>query len=499
MQNDSIITLNGSQKTLSFSYNNDFSPDDDTADETIFWTGTGYRTDSPYGYWKNNGNSPASFKPDDRIDLVQICNSPNSNIKTIIQAPKNTQEKEITALFSEELPGCFKESIIGIAIYTPVSINPPAVEITHDGTAPRNCNPEGTECTITGAGELTTKFKFKTTKGKLYIGIVRNDGSIITPYKALEEFSIPEIVIEHKTIFVNAPIGNSAPTPPLISPCGTTIYQGDIINYSATSTDPDNDKMRFQIDWDNDGTYDMLSPNLFSVNSGQSYSFGKQWTTTGNKNFKVRTEDEYGNLSEWSACNTNVNEYRATATCGIGGAGEELALTANVTGGQGPYTYEWTQLNTSPYCEIVSQQSNQAKIKCASDGSKEILLIATDSANRTTATTTKCNVISKQPYCFIYTETGTSTLGKGNNKIRVIYADFKASPEGIQQALYCGNGNTTIMSCYNAKNEPPYNGDCETTCNYASSGNYSQHRYCLRTRCTMQSFSNKRSGKQPAS
>ncbi|MEM4390867.1 MAG: hypothetical protein QXX06_03320, partial [Candidatus Diapherotrites archaeon] len=486
LKSGSIVKLNAPKKLIFTP--TDFGPDDNDADKTIYWTTTGKRNDSPFGYWKINAVPPSGdFKDTDRIiDSLKLCTLGWSRPTTpkitdpdylpqgyIIQAPYVKKEKEIKALFEEELPKCFQEGgSIMVSFYTPVSVNPPKVTITHEGTAPRSCNADGTECTITGTGELITKFIFSSTTGNLYVGIQIKEKEKYD-YRIIENFQVPEIVIEHKVTFEGTLPANAPPTTPNVSPCGTTIYQGDIINYTATSTDPDNDKIRFQIDWDNDGIFDMFAPEGFSVNSGQGYSFGKMWTTPGLKTFKVRAEDQYANTSNWATCSTNVLEYKATATCGTGKVYEEITLTANVIGGQGPYTYEWTQLTSNkPVCEIVYENNNIAKIRCNGDGQKEVLLTVTDSQNRKATATTKCLSWTPSPYCFVYLPTGQTNLATGNNTIKVGYANFRESPEGIQQPLYCGNGQTTILSCYNSTNEAPYNGDCTTTCNYNVAGNY---------------------------
>ncbi len=89
---------------------------------------------------------------------------------------------------------------------------------------------------------------------------------------------------------------NSAPsiptvTGPIVGDAGTTY------TFTASSSDPDGDTLRYGFDWDFDANIDVWVPSSGYVNSGTPQSETYSWPTTGTKNFKVLAEDSLGNRS----------------------------------------------------------------------------------------------------------------------------------------------------------------------------------------------------------
>jgi len=68
-------------------------------------------------------------------------------------------------------------------------------------------------------------------------------------------------------------------------------------NYSTSSTDPNNDKIKYGWDWNGDGTVEQWT-NL--SNSGITINTAHTFTSTGTYNIKVIAEDEHGAQSSFS-------------------------------------------------------------------------------------------------------------------------------------------------------------------------------------------------------
>jgi len=81
-------------------------------------------------------------------------------------------------------------------------------------------------------------------------------------------------------------------------PNSGSIYQS--YTFSFSSTDPDGDQIRYQIDWDSDGVSDDVYPSTGYVASGVGGSVSRAWTTTGLKTFRVRVVDSRGIVSPWA-------------------------------------------------------------------------------------------------------------------------------------------------------------------------------------------------------
>lgn len=90
------------------------------------------------------------------------------------------------------------------------------------------------------------------------------------------------------------------PTSPRITP---DPFSGQVRTshpFEFFSTDFDHDKIRYQIDWDNDGTVDETIPDRGFVDSGVAKTASYLWETEGLKIFRARAQDEGGLVSMWS-------------------------------------------------------------------------------------------------------------------------------------------------------------------------------------------------------
>ena len=89
---------------------------------------------------------------------------------------------------------------------------------------------------------------------------------------------------------------NNAPLQPSLS--GPTEGEaGQSYTYTAVTTDPDEDKIRYGFDWNGDGMVDEWTDY---VNSGESVEASHIWQTAGVYSVKVKAQDEDGAESDWS-------------------------------------------------------------------------------------------------------------------------------------------------------------------------------------------------------
>jgi hypothetical protein len=76
----------------------------------------------------------------------------------------------------------------------------------------------------------------------------------------------------------------------------TDFSAGDIRSYQTSSVDPDGDRIRYIMDWD-DGSD--LSYSDFLI-SGEPCSFNHTWIVKGDHEIRVKARDKYGEESSWS-------------------------------------------------------------------------------------------------------------------------------------------------------------------------------------------------------
>ena len=103
------------------------------------------------------------------------------------------------------------------------------------------------------------------------------------------------------TVFYYGNLPPEKPTPP----SGPTIgYIGVSYNYSTSTTDPNNDTIKYGWDWNGDGTVDQWTPLL---NPGMTISTAHTFTSPGTYTIKVMAEDEHRAQSIFSdALSVNI-------------------------------------------------------------------------------------------------------------------------------------------------------------------------------------------------
>jgi hypothetical protein len=96
---------------------------------------------------------------------------------------------------------------------------------------------------------------------------------------------------------VGAVVPNTPPEKPQIEPLPTNNKTtGSDQKFKIKSEDDDEDKIKYEIDWNNNG----IADNQMTSLSRESVTVAKKWTTAGSKSFRARAIDETGAMSSWS-------------------------------------------------------------------------------------------------------------------------------------------------------------------------------------------------------
>ncbi len=123
---------------------------------------------------------------------------------------------------------------------------------------------------------------------------IKNDYLTIPPYTKTWNLNVSDS-------------SNHPPTPPYCDGCPSTLdlNQNGTFNIGG-STDPDGDQVKYEVDWDMNGTADISSP-LGASNGSFFHSFSKSWNNSGNKTFQFRAIDSNFRASGWVNHSVNVN------------------------------------------------------------------------------------------------------------------------------------------------------------------------------------------------
>lgn len=97
---------------------------------------------------------------------------------------------------------------------------------------------------------------------------------------------------------------NNPPNKPLISGAKEGLV-GKSYSFLISSSDPDKDRIKYEVDWDGDGTIDErtdLYPSGYVLIMSHAWNEAKKYT------IKVRAVDEKGSASEWARHNITISE-----------------------------------------------------------------------------------------------------------------------------------------------------------------------------------------------
>ena len=290
--------------------------------EDIYWFATGGYMDSPYGDWGDPNVRPPGWCVDkDYLSSQTDLETPGASQQHFVQFPVRIPVQSVSG--NSGLLSC----------------------------SPLAENGEGSfvqECTATGTGSLPLSFDFGPTIGKFYAeyklfqngaavgcgGIGGNSPMLIksggywqyglvgrtTVYSSWGVFSAqPGAVTDSVKIDAESipyPINISPVTsgPSMPGVVGGSCIVGAAYSVSITSSDSNGHKLRYGIDWDNDGTLDQYVPPIGYVSSGSTQTASRTYSTNGQKKIRVIAQNDRGAVSSSAEYTFSCN----TASCPIG-------------------------------------------------------------------------------------------------------------------------------------------------------------------------------------
>jgi hypothetical protein len=117
-----------------------------------------------------------------------------------------------------------------------------------------------------------------------------------------------------------------------------TVNEGSALTFNGNATDPGNDTLTFEWDFDYDGS-------TFTVDNSGVSNPTNTYTNDGSKTVGLRVRDDDGGVSSIATATTTINNVPATATIGTSFTGTEgtaVAFSSNATDpGADTLTYEW--------------------------------------------------------------------------------------------------------------------------------------------------------------
>ncbi len=291
-----------------------FQPKPLESTDIVWYLGGG---ECPYGYWVADAGKPA-----------QRCNPTDSNSSG-------------RAFYIGQDSGG-KDVDVEAQIFTPFSVDPWDITVDHENNGTLQCNASGTDCLVVAPGTIKSTFTCSATSGKLrfqYKYITGTDQSCYdyegpvssSKYPAHYPISVPAQTIPFTFTAQPANPNNRPPLPPTITG-PVTGSVGTSYTFTVTATDPDNDTIRYGIDWDRNGTVDEWLPALGFVASGTSQTVSHLWTTTGPKTFQALTADSNGATSGWTTHTITLSQnYLLTVTKAGDGSGSVDSTPTGIT------------------------------------------------------------------------------------------------------------------------------------------------------------------------
>lgn len=219
-----------------------------------------------------------------------------------------------------------------VSVFAPVAAKPPARSIAKTD-AIGNCTSSGDArlCTAENVGTHDLSFTWAASSASMYLRWLEKDDTKHAPprsrwprYNTCEplgnlsntrDFSggarneprgtatLPQQTLPYRLIVDEGPeIPTQPPSQPdLVAVGGAACMTGQPFSISLTSKDPDGDRVRYLIDWDNDGVVDQIVPSSGYVGSGIPQTASKIFATPGNKTVRVRAQDDKGAFSSWAS------------------------------------------------------------------------------------------------------------------------------------------------------------------------------------------------------
>lgn len=283
----------------------------------ISWYGTGAALGTPYGYWRSGATDPGGS------NIVAVP-APVSGAPTCEANPADKYATQAVIEDEHYVPGCKVNGpscattpIGGYGdLYAAYSIAPPSKSVSTSG-AWSGCVDAGNGnkiCTVgDSGGGATASLVFASTQSRFYGDMVynftsknfrANDGGkhsgCVDMGTLGSAITVPQREIQFN-FSVNSPEPepNESPLAPTLTAGGSCVV-GEPHSISMVATDPDGDRIRYGVDWNNNGTIDQWVPPSGYVNSGSTQIASRTFSVAGSKTIRVRTQDTNSLLSNWA-------------------------------------------------------------------------------------------------------------------------------------------------------------------------------------------------------
>lgn len=273
--------------------------------DNIFWFGTGYSMDSPYGEWRADAAAP------NRSGNLVLC-----------------QSKDLTAKYTLSGYG----DAMNFDVYIPFVVNPPSRSLSNInglscGTLTTNADGSmSADCTANGTGDISPTFNYSDTYGRFYYryydyrdmtsigwggpGCYGNnipmtssfgsasgpDTNSVTDMQSAYTFPVPAQSFSYPVTI--GPSSNQPPTAPTIS-CSSPVIIGNNVSVSLQAADPEGNKVQYAVDWIDDGVKEANSGWTDLVPSGTAQSLTKSggYATAGTYTIYAWARDEFQSAS----------------------------------------------------------------------------------------------------------------------------------------------------------------------------------------------------------
>jgi hypothetical protein len=313
----------------------------------IFWFGTGYFYDSPYGDWL-----PANVKP-----------------------PQQCLAKDIVSSTECVGQGCDRTG--ETRLHIPLAIVPPQKEIQNlNGLSCGSLqNVNGAmemRCTVTAevGAKIEPRFEFAETTGKFYFrfwGKIGSAGDSQTTATCHIKSGDPALCgsrngdpytyrVNKMTIPFSLTVTQDVVVPVrqpevLARAVGCEAYE-----VSVRATDPAAKPIRYGFDWNNNGAIDEWLPSSGYVNSGTRLIVSKKWSPFDQQYVKVRAYNADGAFSEWTETSFFVNDAAFCSDLGV-----NLIANPRVVSPGDFTTLSWSTLGNPDSCEAsIAESASQS-------------------------------------------------------------------------------------------------------------------------------------------
>ncbi len=280
----------------------------------IHWVGSGYGFDSPYGYWFKDAGPAHGWK-----------NGPPGH---------ENANPDFIGIYTG---GSFCRGNTSY-YYTLLDIDPPTPEVVNPSS---NLSCSGNICLVTDKGPISVSMRFPETFGQFYfryyvthlywnsfacpanlsLGFhvseppMSANGSDNNGYHAPYKLVVPEQTISFNArgFAVSAKPAEVQVTPLKSNSNLTDENQG----FDIYSTDPDNNQIRYGIDWDSSGNIDQWLPGSGYVDSGTTKRVFHKWINPGTFTFRTWAQDSTGRLSDPVDTDITITQPPPTATIDV--------------------------------------------------------------------------------------------------------------------------------------------------------------------------------------